>query len=137
MKKSYNQGFDKNPKDYMMEKLSLDEIKKCINTSPSKGRDMLILGEQNFTPEVVEYIEKSNKKVAVEILEPKLSEELGLKYPNDAKAMIDFSAIRHSLNRHGEDSKLVKSNSQLPITYNDLANYRNIVKAADETIIIA
>ncbi|AFI03830.1 hypothetical protein [Helicobacter cetorum] len=131
---SYNESLETKAKDEKMPKLSFNEIKKLIDKSPNKGREMLVLGEQNLTSEVVEYIEKNNKKIAVEKLEPSLAKELGLEYPNDAKTMIDFSAIKHILNRHGKNSNNVIKSKQPPITYDDIANYRNIVENADETL---
>ncbi len=132
--KSYNESFETKEKDEKMPKLSFNEIKELIDKSPNKGREMLVLGEQNLTPEVVEYIEKNNKKIAIEKIEPSLAKELGLEYPNDAKIMIDFSAIKHILNRHGKNSNNVIKSKQPPITYDDIANYRNIVENADETL---
>ena len=40
------------------------EIKDIIDSSPAKGRDIQIIGEANFTPQVVEYAHKNSKKVA-------------------------------------------------------------------------
>lgn len=45
------------------------EIKDIIDSSPAKGRDMQIIGEANFTPQVVEYAHKNSKKVAIDKLD--------------------------------------------------------------------
>ncbi|UFG20781.1 hypothetical protein LJN47_03225 [Helicobacter pylori] len=47
---------------------------------------------------------------------------------------MDYQGIQHALNKHGINSPSVKFSKQPPITYKDIANYRNIVKNADETI---
>ena len=110
------------------------EIKDIIDSSPQKGRDMQIIGEANFTPQVVEYAHKNNKKVAIDKLSQAEAEQLGYKYPNDVRVTIDYSAINHTLNRHGAESALVKNSGQKAVDYGDIAEYRNIVKGADESL---
>ncbi len=110
------------------------EIKDIIDSSPAKGRDMQIIGEANFTPQVVEYAHKNNKKVAIDKLSQAEAEQLGYKYPNDVRVTIDYSAINHTLNRHGAESALVKNSGQKAVDYTDIAEYRSIVKGADETL---
>lgn len=110
------------------------EIKDIIDSSPQKGRDMQIIGEANFTPQVVEYAHKNNKKVAIDKLSQAEAEKLGYKYPNDVRVTIDYSAINHTLNRHGAESALVKNSGQKAVDYTDIAEYRNIVKGADESL---
>ena len=110
------------------------EIKDIIDSSPQKGRDMVVIGKENFTPEVVEYAHKNNKKIAIDKLEQAEAEKLGFKYPNDVRVTIDYSAINHTLNRHGAESALVKNSGQKAVDYNDIAEYRSIVKGADETL---
>ena len=110
------------------------EIKDIIDSSPQKGRDMVVIGKENFTPEVVEYAHKNNKKIAIDKLEQAEAEKLGFKYPNDVRVTIDYSAINHTLNRHGAESALVKNSGQKAVDYTDIAEYRSIVKGADETL---
>ena len=110
------------------------EIKDIIDSSPQKGRDMVVIGKENFTPEVVEYAHKNNKKVAIDKLSQAEAEQLGYKYPNDVRVTIDYSAINHTLNRHGAESALVKNSGQKAVDYTDIAEYRNIVKGADESL---
>ncbi|STP13346.1 PBECR2 nuclease fold domain-containing protein [Helicobacter cinaedi] len=110
------------------------EIKDIIDSSPAKGRDMQIIGEANFTPQVVEYAHKNNKKVAIDKLSQAEAEQLGYKYPNDVRVTIDYSAINHTLNRHGAESALVKNSGQKAVDYGDIAEYRSIVKGADESL---
>ena len=110
------------------------EIKDIIDTSPAKGRDMQIIGEANFTPQVVEYAHKNNKKVAIDKLEQTEAERLGFKHPQDVRVTIDYQAINHTLNRHGADSPLVQQSGQKAVDYTDIAEYRSIVKGADEKL---
>ena len=109
-------------------------IKDIIDSSPEKGRDMQIIGETNFTPQVVEYAHKNNKKVAIDKLDEAEATKLGFKYPKDTRVTIDYQAINHTLNRHGAESTLVKNSGQKAVDYTDIAEYRNIVKNADESL---
>ncbi|EQB3613726.1 hypothetical protein ACYJA9_001758, partial [Campylobacter upsaliensis] len=95
---------------------------------------MQILGEENFTPEVVEYIHKNKAKAAIDKLERSEAENLGFKYSDDVRLTIDSEAIQHTLKRHGAESDLVKNSGQIPVEYKDIAEYRNIVKNADESL---
>lgn len=70
---------------------------------------MQIIGEANFTPQVVEYAHKNNKKVAIDKLSQAEAERLGFKHPQDVRVTIDYQAINHTLNRHGADSPLVQA----------------------------
>ena len=54
-------------------------IKDIIDTGAQKGRDMQIIGQENFTPEVVEYVQQQNKTVAIEKLSAEEAESLGFK----------------------------------------------------------
>ncbi len=94
---------------------------------------MQIIGRENFTPEIVEYLQSTKKKAAIEILSEDEAEKLGFKHKN-ARVSIDYNAINHILKRHGAKSKLVKESGQEPITFADIANYRNFVETADETL---
>ncbi|GAA7686887.1 hypothetical protein MMM7_09740 [Helicobacter pylori] len=76
-------------------KLNFDEIKKLIDESPRTGSSMPILGMQNLNAEAVEYIQKNHKRIAVEKIEPSFAKDLKLKYPDDARAVIDYQAINH------------------------------------------
>ncbi|GAA6876669.1 hypothetical protein HpHNI60_09870 [Helicobacter pylori] len=117
-----------------VKKLNFDEIKKIINESPNNGKDIIVIGEDNLTPEIVEYIHKKHAKVGIERLDEDEITAFNFTYPKNAKAIIDYQGIQHALNKHGINSPSVKFSKQLPITYKDIANYRNIVKNADETI---
>lgn len=110
------------------------EIKDIIDSSPAKGHDMQIIGEANFTPQVVEYAHKNSKKVAIDKLDKAEAERLGFKHPQDVRVTIDYQAINHTLNRHGAESALVKNSGQKAVDYTDIAEYRNIVKGADESL---
>ncbi|MFT2743100.1 DUF3519 domain-containing protein, partial [Helicobacter pylori] len=117
-----------------VKKLNFDEIKKLIDESPNNGKDIIVIGENNLTPEIVEYIHKKHAKVGIERLDEDEITAFNFTYPKNAKAIIDYQGIQHALNKHGINSPSVKFSKQPPITYKDIANYRNIVKNADETI---
>ncbi len=116
------------------EKLDFDEIKKLIDESPNNGKDIIVIGDDNLTPEIVEYIHKKHAKVGIERLDENEITAFNFTYPKNAKAIIDYQGIQHTLNKHGINSPSVKFSKQPPITYKDIANYRDIVKNADETI---
>ncbi len=117
-----------------LKKLNFDEIKKLIDESPNNGKDIIVIGENNLTPEIVEYIHKKHAKVGIERLDEDEITAFNFTYPKNAKAIIDYQGIQHALNKHGINSPSVKFSKQPPITYKDIANYRDIVKNADETI---
>ncbi|UOR88310.1 DUF3519 domain-containing protein [Helicobacter pylori] len=125
---------EKGIKAEALKKLNFDEIKKLIDESPNNGKDIIVIGEDNLTPEIVEYIHKKHAKVGIERLDEDEITAFNFTYPKNAKAIIDYQGIQHALNKHGINSPSVKFSKQLPITYKDIANYRNIVKNADETI---
>ncbi|MGL2577509.1 DUF3519 domain-containing protein, partial [Helicobacter pylori] len=104
------------------EKLDFNEIKKLIDESPRTGSSMPILGMQNLNAEAVEYIQKNHKRIAVEKIEPSFAKDLKLKYPDDARAVIDYQAINHILKEHKN------------LAYEDIANYRELSKQANETL---
>ncbi|MGL2894419.1 DUF3519 domain-containing protein, partial [Helicobacter pylori] len=105
-----------------VKKLDFDEIKKLIDESPRTGSSMPILGMQNLNAEAVEYIQKNHKRIAVEKIEPNFAKDLNLKYPDDARAVIDYQAINHILKEHKN------------LAYEDIANYRELSKQANETL---
>ncbi|WP_373416514.1 DUF3519 domain-containing protein [Helicobacter pylori] len=121
-------------RDYSDTHLSNDAIKKLIDESPNNGKDIIVIGEDNLTPEIVEYIHKKHAKVGIERLDEYGITAFNFTYPKNAKAIIDYQGIQHALNKHGINSPSVKFSKQPPITYKDIANYRDIVKNADETI---
>ncbi|GAA7598472.1 hypothetical protein HpMMM16_12930 [Helicobacter pylori] len=104
-----------------LKKLNFDEIKKLIDESPRTGSSMPILGMQNLNAEAVEYIQKNHKRIAVEKIEPSFAKDLKLKYPDDARAVIDYQAINHILKEHKN------------LSFEDIANYRELTKQANET----
>ncbi|WRB20665.1 DUF3519 domain-containing protein [Helicobacter pylori] len=117
-----------------LKKLDFDGIKKLIDESPNNGKDIIVIGNDNLTPEIVEYIHKKHAKVGIERLDEDEITAFNFTYPKNAKAIIDYQGIQHALNKHGINSPSVKFSKQPPITYKDIANYRDIVKNADETI---
>ncbi|GAA8647008.1 hypothetical protein KYTH83_10200 [Helicobacter pylori] len=113
---------EKGIKAEAVKKLNFDEIKKLIDESPRTGSSMPILGMQNLNAEAVEYIQKNHKRIAVEKIEPSFAKDLKLKYPDDARAVIDYQAINHILKEHKN------------LAYEDIANYRELSKQANETL---
>ncbi|WP_367696812.1 DUF3519 domain-containing protein [Helicobacter pylori] len=109
-------------RDFSDTDLSNDEIKKLIDESPRTGSGMPILGMQNLNAEAVEYIQKNHKRIAVEKIEPRFAKDLKLKYPDDARAVIDYQAINHILKEHKN------------LAFEDIANYRELTKQANETL---
>ncbi|WRD62477.1 DUF3519 domain-containing protein [Helicobacter pylori] len=125
-------------RDYSDKKLSNDEIKVLLNNAkiPTSGRDAVIFGKNNLTPEIVEFLHKNNKRMIVEKAsnkEVELLQNANFRHPEDVRASLDHESITHILKRHGVNSVNVK-NGESPITYEDIANYRDIVNNADEII---
>ncbi|GAA7835309.1 hypothetical protein HpMS158_14830 [Helicobacter pylori] len=72
-------------------------------------------------------IEKASNK------ELELLADTNFRHPEDVRASLDHETITHILKRHGVNSVNVR-NGEIPITYQDIANYRYIVNNADEII---
>ncbi|MFP6102846.1 DUF3519 domain-containing protein, partial [Helicobacter pylori] len=125
---------EKGIKAEALKKLNFDGIKKLIDESPNNGKDIIVIGDDNLTPEIVEYIHKKHAKVGIERLDEDEITAFNFTYPKNAKAIIDYQGIQHALNKHGINSPSVKFSKQPPITYKDIANYRDIVNNADEII---
>ncbi|WP_187946054.1 DUF3519 domain-containing protein, partial [Helicobacter pylori] len=125
-------------RDYSDTKLGNDEIKELLNNAkiPTSGRDAVIFGKNNLTPEIVEFLHKNNKRMAIEKASNKeieLLADANFRHPEDVRASLDHDAITHILKRHGVNSVNVR-NGESPITYEDIANYRDIVNNADAII---
>ncbi|WQZ91032.1 DUF3519 domain-containing protein [Helicobacter pylori] len=69
-------------------------------------------------------IEKASNK------ELELLADANFKHPENIRASLDHDAITHILKRHGVNSVNVR-NGEIPITNEDIANYRYIVNNAD------
>uniref|UniRef100_UPI003466C3AA DUF3519 domain-containing protein n=1 Tax=Helicobacter pylori TaxID=210 RepID=UPI003466C3AA len=69
-------------------------------------------------------IEKASNK------ELELLKDANFKHPENIRASLDHDAITHILKRHGVNSVNVR-NGEIPITNEDIANYRYIVNNAD------
>ncbi|WQZ96751.1 DUF3519 domain-containing protein [Helicobacter pylori] len=69
-------------------------------------------------------IEKASNK------ELELLADANFKHPENIRASLDHDAIAHILKRHGVNSVNVK-NGEIPVTNEDIANYRYIVNNAD------
>ncbi|MFT2747851.1 DUF3519 domain-containing protein, partial [Helicobacter pylori] len=69
-------------------------------------------------------IEKASSK------ELELLKDANFKHPENIRASLDHDAIAHILKRHGVNSVNVR-NGEIPITNEDIANYRYIVNNAD------
>ncbi|WP_367971906.1 DUF3519 domain-containing protein, partial [Helicobacter acinonychis] len=124
--------------DFSNEKLTNEQIKALLNNAeiPTSGRDAVIFGKNNLTPEIVEFMHKNNKKMIIEKASNKeieLLQDVKFKHPENIRASLDHEAITHILKRHGAHSVKVR-NGEIPITYEDIAHYRDIVKNADEIL---
>ncbi len=122
-------------RDYSDTKLNNDEIKELLNNAkiPTSGRDAVIFGKNNLTPEIVEFLHKNNKKMIIENASNKELELLAnanFRHPEDVRASLDHDAIAHILKRHGVNSVNVR-NGESPITHEDIANYRSFIDGAD------
>ncbi|GAA6791619.1 hypothetical protein HpHCM62_05030 [Helicobacter pylori] len=121
--------------DFSNEKLTNEQIKELLNNAkiPTSGRDAITFGTNNLNPEIVEFMHKNNKKMIIEKASNKeieLLKDANFKHPENIRASLDHEAITHILKRHGANSVNVR-NGESPITYQDIANYRNIVNHAD------
>ncbi|MGL2836444.1 DUF3519 domain-containing protein, partial [Helicobacter pylori] len=121
--------------DFSDTNLSNNEIKELLNNAkiPTSGRDAVIFGKNNLTPEMVEFLHKNNKKMIIEKASNKeieLLQNANFRHPEDVRASLDHDAITHILKRHGVNSVNVK-NGESPITYEDIANYRSFIDDAD------
>ncbi|WP_001001138.1 DUF3519 domain-containing protein [Helicobacter pylori] len=122
-------------RDFSDTNLSNNEIKDLLNNAeiPTSGRDAVIFGKNNLTPEIVEFIHKNNKRMAIEKASNKeieLLQNANFRHPEDVRASLDHDAITHILKRHGVNSVNVR-NGESPITYEDIANYRSFIDDAD------
>ncbi|WQY30413.1 DUF3519 domain-containing protein [Helicobacter pylori] len=122
-------------RDFSNEKLTNEQIKELLNNTetPTSGRDAITFGTNNLNPEIVEFLHKNNKKMIIEKVSNKELEVLkdaNFRHPENIRASLDHDAITHILKRHGVDSVNVK-NGEIPITNDDIANYRHIVNNAD------
>ncbi|GAA7057241.1 DUF3519 domain-containing protein [Helicobacter pylori] len=121
--------------DFSNEKLTNEQIKELLNNAeiPTSGRDAITFGVNNLNPEMVEFLHKNNKKMIIEKASNKELELLAnanFKHPENIRASLNHDAITHILKRHGVNSVNVR-NGEIPITYEDIANYRDIVNNAD------
>ncbi|BAW62346.1 putative [Helicobacter pylori] len=77
---------------------------------------------------------KNNKKMIIEKAsnkEVELLQDANFRHPEDVRASLDHDAIAHILKRHGVNSVNVR-NEEIPITYEDIANYRSFIDVADD-----
>ncbi|MFP6041200.1 DUF3519 domain-containing protein [Helicobacter pylori] len=121
--------------DFSSEKLTNEQIKELLNNAeiPTSGRDAITFGVNNLNPEIVEFLHKNNKKMIIEKASNKeleLLKDAHFRHPENIRASLDHDAISHILKRHGVNSVNVK-NGEIPITNEDIANYRYIVNNAD------
>ncbi|GAA9360240.1 hypothetical protein BTM410_06160 [Helicobacter pylori] len=125
-------------RDFSNEKLTNEQIRDLLNNAeiPTSGRDAITFGTNNLTPEIVEFLHKNNKKMIIEKASNKeleLLADANFRHPENIRASLDHDAIAHILKRHGVNSVNVR-NGEIPITNEDIANYRDIVNNADEII---
>ncbi len=94
-----------------------------------------VLKSDELNANAVEYIHQNRHKLVTDTISIEEAKALNFKNPSEGKAVIDYQSIQNALKRHGKDSMLVKQSKQEPIAYEDIANYRNIVQNADETLV--
>ncbi|WRB64973.1 DUF3519 domain-containing protein [Helicobacter pylori] len=70
-------------------------------------------------------IEKASNK------ELELLADANFRHPEDVRASLDHESITHILKRHGVNSVNVR-NGEIPITNEDIANYRSFIDGADD-----
>ncbi|WP_423749795.1 DUF3519 domain-containing protein [Helicobacter pylori] len=121
--------------DFSNQKLTNEQIKELLNNTeiPTSGRDAITFGANNLNPEIVEFLHKNNKKMIIEKAsnkEVELLADANFKHPENIRASLDHDAIAHILKRHGVNSVNVR-NGEIPVTNEDIANYRYIVNNAD------
>ncbi|WRD65182.1 DUF3519 domain-containing protein [Helicobacter pylori] len=126
-------------RDYSDTNLSNGEITELLNNAeiPTSGRDAIIFGTNNLTPEIVEFLHKNNKRMIIEKAsnkEVELLQNANFRHPEDVRASLDHDAIAHILKRHGVNSVNVR-NGESPITYQDIANYRSFIDGADNIFV--
>ncbi|WP_143431120.1 DUF3519 domain-containing protein, partial [Helicobacter pylori] len=124
--------------DFSNQKLTNEQIKELLNNTeiPTSGRDAITFGVNNLNPEIVEFLHKNNKKMIIEKASNKeleLLKDANFKHPENIRASLDHDAIAHILKRHGVNSVNVK-NGEIPVTNEDIANYRYIINNADAII---
>ncbi|GAA7674218.1 hypothetical protein HpMMM65_08100 [Helicobacter pylori] len=73
-------------------------------------------------------IEKASNK------EVELLADANFRHPEDVRASLDHESITHILKRHGVNSVNVR-NGEIPITYDDIANYRSFIDGADDIFV--
>ncbi|WP_331273311.1 DUF3519 domain-containing protein, partial [Helicobacter pylori] len=134
-RKEASEELSKKARDFSNEKLTNEQIKELLNNAeiPTSGRDAITFGTNNLNPEIVEFLHKNNKKMIIEKASNKeleLLKDANFKHPENIRASLDHDAIAHILKRHGVNSVNVK-NGEIPITNEDIANYRYIVNNAD------
>ncbi len=122
-------------RDFSNEKLTNEQIKELLNNAeiPTSGRDAITFGVNNLNPEMVEFLHKNNKKMIIEKASNKeleLLKDANFKHPENIRASLDHDAITHILKRHGVNSVNVR-NGEIPITNDDIANYRSFIDNAD------
>ncbi|MGL2585980.1 DUF3519 domain-containing protein [Helicobacter pylori] len=127
-------------RDFSNQKLTNEQIKELLNNAkiPTSGRDAITFGTNNLNPEIVEFLHKNNKKMIIEKASNKeleLLKDANFKHPENIRASLDHDAIAHILKRHGVNSVNVK-NGEIPITNDDIANYRYIVNNADAILLV-
>ncbi|PUD41107.1 hypothetical protein C2R81_00940, partial [Helicobacter pylori] len=133
--KSASEEIKTKARDFSNQKLTNEQIKELLNNAeiPTSGRDAITFGVNNLNPEIVEFLHKNNKKMIIEKASNKeleLLQDAHFKHPENIRASLDHEAITHILKRHGVNSVNVR-NGEIPVTNEDIANYRYIVNNAD------
>ena len=131
---------DENRKDILPilnkgENLDSQDVIKTLQLSPQKGRDMIIIGQENLSKNVLQWILDNNRKIAVDLLDENTAKSLGFKYPTQVRRTIGASEINHTLARHGAKSKLVQNSGQKEVTLDDISKWTQYADDADKRLI--
>lgn len=108
--------------------MQLQEIINIVESSPQKGRDMIVIGRENLSEAVLEWALKNNKKIAIDIWLASKAKELGFKYPKVKRTVAGYE-IRHALNRHANKSK------NMPLTLQNISKWIEYTDNADKHFI--
>lgn len=96
---------------------------------------MIIIGQENLSKNVLQWILDNNRKIAVDLLDENIAKSLVFKYPTQVRRTIGASEINHTLARHGAKSKLVQNSGQKEVTLDDISKWTQYADDADKRLI--
>ena len=99
-----------------------------------KNAEKLAQNDKSITSNNIKAMLNTNERVVIDKLDTQEALNLGFKDYENVKRTIDSDEIRHALKEHGENSVGAKNGKPF-IDENDIANYPQITKTADEQLI--